>query len=784
MAWRLLFMAACFMSSFTPTEVHHETAPEEVPVVFPAMVEVEVDKCTTYDGGTGTCREAGLCVFRFESVRDLEQSACTRKRGKVGVCCPGKPPPSRTGSITPESPFAMPDITSTDLDYAGQEGRSIVQRMDQLEMELQRRDLVVKKGSPEYYWGAQFEEDKSKVWELGRNGLTGVEATLKLVQTFQLSSAQSKEGLRRYSLSNTVIADTCPKSPPCPIAKYRTSDGSCNNLGYPEWGSAMHTYARVLPPRYADGINEPRSSYDGGPLPSAREVSQRALSAEDRPSRKVTVAFTQWAQFLAYDLSLTGVSRAQSGDGIVCCHPDIQKNPRLMHPACMPIFVPDNDPYFREFGTYCMHFVRSIASPRSDCTFGPREQLNQVTAYIDGSSIYGSSEKRTQALRSFEGGKLKWSVSRGEELLPWNSSVTCSSKDTPCFASGDHRSNQNVLLSLMHGLMLREHNRLADRLQKSNTGWNDEILFKEARRLLCAEIQHITYSEFLPLLLGSRVMSSYGLTPKLSGFTFDYDSELNAAIINSFAAAANRFGHTMVQNDVEMLSVKGVLRSFKDKLSFDPSLLYKSGSFDALTRGMTGQPAQAFDRNVSPKLTNQLFNDSGPGLDLIALNIQRGRDHGIPGYNEWREYCGLSRLRNFEDLALVMDPQTARNFGRLYRNVDDVDLYPAGIAENPLPDAILGPTFACIIAEQFRRLKLGDRFWYENGGMESSFSEVQLQEIRKVTLSRLLCDNTNVEDIQLVAFVKPAEWNPTQSCRDGKIPQMRLDVWKNEPVWS
>ncbi|GIY65302.1 chorion peroxidase [Caerostris extrusa] len=141
-------------------------------------------------------------------------------------------------------------------------------------------------------------------------------------------------------------------------------------------------------------------------------------------------------------------------------------------------------------------------------------------------------------------------------------------------------------------------------------------------------------------------------------------------------------------------------------------------------------------------------------------------------------------IRNFKDLATVVDPMVAGNLSRLYRNVDDVDLYPAGIAENPLPDAILGPTFACIIAEQFRRLKLGDRFWYENGGMEPSFNGAQLQEIRKVTLSKLLCDNTNVDAIQLVAFLKPASWNPKEDCIDGKIPQMSLTSWKNEPVWT
>ncbi|GBM07928.1 Chorion peroxidase [Araneus ventricosus] len=644
----------------------------------------------------------------------------------------------------------MPDITSTDLDFAGQEGRSIVQRIEQLEAELRGRGLVVKKGSAEYYLQAQFDGDRRKVWELGRDGLTGVEATLRLVKTFQLTSMQSQEGLRHFSLVNTVIADTCPKRLPCPTTKYRTSDGSCNNLRHPEWGKAFHTYARVLPPRYADGINEARLSYDGGPLPSAREVSQRAFASENRPSRKVTVAFALWAQFLAYDLSLTGVTIAGNGDAILCCHKEIKNNPRLLHPACMPVHILDDDPYFRKYGRSCMHFLRSIAAPRSDCTFG----------------------------------KLKWSIAGGEDMLPTNKSLPCASKDAPCFASGDKRSNQNALLTLIHGVMLREHNRLADRLSSLNPGWSDEILFREARRLLCAQLQHITYTEFLPLLLGNKVMSSYGLSPKLSGYSFDYKADLNAAVINSFATAANRFGHTLVQDDIEMYSSQGARHDESTLQKFDPSLLHSKGSFDALIRGTLRQPAQTFDSHVSNQLKNQLFNDSGYGLDIIALNIQRGRDHGLPGYNEWREYCGLPRLRNFKELESIMDTAVARNFSRLYGNVDDVDLYPAGIAENPLPDAILGPTFACIVAEQFRRLKLGDRFWYENGGMESSFSEAQLQEIRKVTLSRLFCDNTHVEAIQLVAFVKQAGWNPTENCRDGKIQRMNLASWKNEPVWT
>lgn len=757
----------------------------ETPVVFPPMEVIPENRCVAYDGGTGMCRPARLCVFRFETVQDLEDSACTMDNRVVGVCCPGKPPPTRVpGSNRPESPVTMPDITAPDLDFAGQEGRSIVQRIDQLEVELQRRGLVGKKNSSEYLLDLQFDGDRDKVWLIGRDGLTGVEATLRLVRTFQLSSVQRSEGLPRLSLVNTIIRDTCPKSSRCPPTKYRTFDGSCNNLAHPDWGKAFHTYSRLLPPRYSDGINEPRASYDGGPLPSAREVSHRVNIDVNLPSKKITVAFTLWAQFLAYDISLTGVSLARNGDGILCCHPEIQKNQRLLHPACLPIHVPDNDPRFRQYGVTCMHFLRSVAAPRSDCTFGPREQLNQVTAYIDGSSVYGSSENITKVLRSFEGGMLKWSRIGGGEMLPRKRTVPCANSETTCFASGDKRSNQNSLLTVMHGLMLREHNRIASRFSSLNPGWSDEILFKEAQRVLVAEIQHITYTEFLPLLLGTRVMSSYGLTNKRAGYSFDYNPELNPAVINSFAAAANRFGHSLVQDRMEKYSPEGGRQDDEPRTSYNPESVYERGSFDALVRGFIRQPAQAFDIYVSRYLTNELFASHSRSLDLVALNIQRGRDHGLPGYNEWREYCGLPRLRNFEDLSSVIDPLAARNLSRLYRNVDDIDLYPAGVAENPLPDAILGPTFACIVAEQFRRLKLGDRYWYENGGMESSFTEAQLQEIRKVTLSRLLCDNTNVDAVPLVAFVRPASWNPTEDCRTGKISRVNLSVWKNEPVWT
>lgn len=80
-----------------------------------------------------------------------------------------------------------------------------------------------------------------------------------------------------------------------------------------------------------------------------------------------------------------------------------------------------------------------------------------------------------------------------------------------CFYLGEIRVNEQLVLTVMHTLMAREHNRVAQGLAEVNPHWDDETLFQEARRINIAEIQHITYNEFLPILLGKDVMEKFGL---------------------------------------------------------------------------------------------------------------------------------------------------------------------------------------------------------------------------------------------------------------------------------
>lgn len=206
------------------------------------------------------------------------------------------------------------------------------------------------------------------------------------------------------------------------------------------------------------------------------------------------------------------------------------------------------------------------------------------------------------------------------------------------------------------------------------------------------------------------------------------------------------------------------------------------------------------DNFFTKDVTNHLFQIPGKrfGLDLVAINIQRGRDHGIPGYVKYRDICGLRPVRSFNDLkSIFSDPNVADVMKQLYRHIEDVDLFIAGSSEKPIPGSVVGPTFACIIGEQFRRIKEGDRFWYENGNMDTSFTAAQLAEIRKATLSRILCDNSDIGIMQKNAFLMPSmrlvpnqSWklsfkldflicsNPKVNCQSNIIPTLNLLHWK------
>ncbi|XP_041675406.1 uncharacterized protein LOC108117525 [Drosophila eugracilis] len=579
---------------------------------------------------------------------------------------------------------------------------------------------------------------------------------------------------QRISLRRTALEGLCPPRdpPPCMPAseRYRTHDGTCNNKRRPRWGAAQMPFNRFLPPEYGDGVDTVRSSADGSTLSSSRFVSLLVHGAREGEA-PLTLMIAQWGQMLDHDMTSTAQPRSINGSIPSCC------GGKDFHPSCFPIKVPLDDPWLAPLKVRCLEFLRSAPAQRRDCVLSWREQTNQVTSYIDASPIYSNSAKSSDNARVFRHGLLVYGRGDPAEDVCQRGAIA-----TKCIRSGDGRSGEQPGLLAMHHVWVGEHNRIALELSELNPHWSDEKVYQETRRIVGAMFQHITFREFLPVILGREVAKLFDLELMPSGYYERYSSKVNPTVANAFAAAAFRFGHSLVQNSYSRCDRHHNVINNNVSLheEFQRGDIGSAGSLHRLLRGLASQRALKRDEFITPELTNHLFQTPGfPfGLDLAAINIQRGRDHGIAPYSAWRVPCGLSPILSWDDFANVVGPESAKRIGHAYRSVHDIDLFVGGIAERPVVGGLVGPTFACIIAQQFSNARRGDRFWYENGGFESSFTPAQLHSLRRVSLAQVLCRTVGGGTLQPHIFI-PAEFedNERQTCGTGSLSPIDLSPW-------
>ncbi|CAH0399183.1 unnamed protein product [Chilo suppressalis] len=552
-------------------------------------------------------------------------------------------------------------------------------------------------------------------------------------------------------------------------SRYRTFDGSCNNPVRSSWGQALTGYKRLLHPRYADGIEEPRRSLSHNALPSARSVSTKLGNNLDKLDEKKTIALAVWGQFIHHDLVHTPVRKTiHTNQAIRCCDSTgFQLSPRYIHPSCMPISVPDDDPFYKGKYVTCMEYTRSVTTYRGDCTFGASEQMNQATHFLDGSHIYGSNSRDAAALREKTGGLLKTSSFEDEELLPLSTNPTekclVGSSSETCFNAGDVRANMHPWLTGLHALWVREHNRIARLLATLNPGWNSDKLYHEARRVVVAELQHITYKQWLPALTGK------GFDEMYESYDAGYNSDIDPTITNSFATAAFHFVNSLLDQDIEFGdNTTRLMDSY-----FKPEILARKGALQKIMRGMVTQKSQRLDFNYDDDLRQYWLGS----LDVLAVDIQRGRDHGLPGYSQYRALCGLSHATTFQHFSDVMPQEMVDKLAELYDQPGDVDLVVGLMAEGPLQGSLLGPTATCFLKEQLWRTKSGDRYFYSHTDEAGSFTKRQLAEIRRASLARLICDNTGAVTIQKDVFQPPSQSNPTLYCEE--IKKVNLEAWQD-----
>lgn len=575
----------------------------------------------------------------------------------------------------------------------------------------------------------------------------------------------------------------------CFHAKYRTADGMCNNLQNPTWGASYTGFRRILKPIYENGFSTPvgwdkTRKYYGYHKPPSRLVSTTLISTNKiTQDDEITHMVMQWGQFLDHDLdhALPSVS-SESWDGIDC-----KKSCDYAAP-CYPMDVPPGDP--RISNRRCIDFIRTSSICGSGMTsvffdtIQPREQINQLTSFIDASQVYGFSEELADDLRDLtdDRGLLRSGVTypARKALLPYagNQGVDCrrnlSESNINCFVAGDIRVNEQVGLIAMHTIWLREHNRIATELRRLNPQWDGDTLYQEARKIVGAAMQHITYKHWLPYIIGEEGMQMLG--------TFrEYDPTLNPSIANVFATAALRFGHTLINPVLHRLNEnfepisEGHLPLHK--AFFAPWRVVDEGGVDPLLRGLFVVPAKIKKpkENLNSDLTEKLFTSAhAVALDLAAMNVHRARDHAIPGYIEFRKFCNMSEVDEFDDLRNeITDPDVLRKLKELYGHPGNIDVFVGGILEDQVPGGKIGPLFRCLLVEQFKRLRDGDRFWYEN---PSTFSPEQLVQIKQYSLARVLCDTAdNITKITKNVFALPEKQGGFVECSE--IPKVDLRFW-------
>ncbi|UXI17278.1 serine/threonine-protein phosphatase 2A regulatory subunit B [Sarcoptes scabiei] len=460
----------------------------------------------------------------------------------------------------------------------------------------------------------------------------------------------------------------------------------------------------------------------------------------------------------------------------------------------MPIQIPPGDPIYGALGRKCHDFKRSIAGHRPNCALGPRVHVNILTSPLDANFIYGSTKAVAMRLRTFRGGLMKtWNIFAKERMKPLlppedeNPDLECINRPRNlfCFLAGDVRVNEQIHLTVLHTLYIRDHNRMAIELGRINPHWNDERIYQETRHIMAATVQHIVFNEWLPIVLGDQMMERNNLTLVRDGYWYGYDPRAHTSPSQAFTTAAFRFGHTFIQGAVrrynkhhEMIgshSLRNLLRR--------PYIVYEPGMIDELAMGLIDTPAQSYDSFITKEVSGHLFQeeDDFVGMDLPTINLLRAREQGVPGYNFYREWCGLQRAETFEDLIPMVGNRTASLYSQLYAHPDDIDLWSGGVSEVPIKNALIGPTFACIIARNFANIRKGDRFWYENAGFPSSFTLDQLREIRKASQAKIICTNgDDIETIQRWPLRQAHEiHNPRVHCND--IPAIDLSYWREDP---
>ncbi|XP_054307066.1 dual oxidase 2 isoform X1 [Pongo pygmaeus] len=513
-------------------------------------------------------------------------------------------------------------------------------------------------------------------------------------------------------------------------------DGWFNNLRHHERGAVGCRLQRRVPANYADGVYQ---ALEEPQLPNPRRLSNAATRGiAGLPSLHNR---TVLGVFFGYHVLSDVVSVETPG-----CPAEFL-NIRI--PPGDPVFDPD------QRGDVVLPFQRSRWDPETGRSpSNPRDLANQVTGWLDGSAIYGSSHSWSDALRSFSGGQLAsgpdpaFPRDSQNPLLMWAAPDPATGQNGPrgLYAFGAERGNREPFLQALGLLWFRYHDLWAQRLARQHPDWGDEELFQHARKRVIATYQNIAVYEWLPSFLQKT-------PPEYTG----YRPFLDPSISPEFVVASEQFFSTMVPPGVYMRNASCHFRKVLNKgfqssqalrvcnnywIRENPNL-NSTQEVNELLLGMASQISELEDNIVVEDLRDYW---PGPGkfsrTDYVASSIQRGRDMGLPSYSQALLAFGLDIPRNWSDLNPNVDPQVLEATAALYnQDLSQLELLLGGLLES---HGDPGPLFSAIVLDQFVRLRDGDRYWFENT-RNGLFSKKEIEEIRNTTLRDVLVAVINVD---------------------------------------
>jgi hypothetical protein len=586
-------------------------------------------------------------------------------------------------------------------------------------------------------------------------------------------------------------------------------DGSGNNLANPTLGQIGTPYSRVGAANYADG----RSAPVGGP--NVRNISNRLINDLNQnvfSEGGVTQWLWTWGQFLDHTFGL-----AQGGG----------------EAANIPFSTTDPLETFRnDLGV--IPFQRDAAAAGTGVT-NPRQQINTVSSYIDAYAVYGGSAARLDYLRTgpldgnpannaatllLPGGYLPTTAARGGAALPGPAMAVdgrLRANPTQAKLAGDVRANENIALTATHTLFAREHNRIVGRLPNTLT---DQQKFNIAREVVIAEQQFITYNEFLPAA-GVNLPAYRGynpaVNPSISNEFATVGYRAHSQIHGEFEVEAEVGDYTQAQLnafeaagiDVEVDGAEVVIAIPLNVAFFNPNLLEQIGE-GAMLKVLGGEAQYKNDEMIDNQLRSVLFQVPTNGqttciepvdprcfagvVDLGAIDIQRGREHGMPTYNQMRQAYGLAPRTTFQaitgeataafpadalltrgnevndanslDITQLLDKNgapisttspaaatdpiratkrttLAARMQAVYGNVNNVDAFMGMIAEPHAAGSEFGELQRAIWARQFQALRDGDRFFFGNNTDYATIQQLYGIDFHR-TLAQVISDNAGI----------------------------------------